>query len=112
MEERIVAKEEPLGLKTVFGVNDAAARVLDFLILSREWDYSVTAIAKEAQVGRRSAIRVLHEKPGLLKLGIVKPTRKVGPCTLYKLNLENPIAQALAKLKQEIVFQEASKLTK
>jgi hypothetical protein len=46
-------KEEILGLKTVFGVNNTAAQILDFLILSREWDYSVTAIAQEVQVGRR-----------------------------------------------------------
>ena len=74
-------------------------RVLDFLICCREFDYSLSDIAKNAEVGW-TTLHIFW--PELEKRGIVKQTRMVGKAKMYKLNTENPVVKALIKFDFEI----------
>ena len=68
--------------RAVFG-DSPVVKVLDFLIDNQEFDYSLTDIAKGAEI----AWSTLHQVwPEFLKLDIVQHTRKIGRAELYKLN--------------------------
>jgi len=98
--------EKPeLGLKTLFGDN-VVIRVLDFLILYGDSEYSMSEIARNSYISWRSFNRIW---PIITALGIVTETRKLGPSRMYKLNKESPITQNLTKLADEIAFHEAHK---
>lgn len=77
-------------------------RVLDFLIIHEEFDYSMTDIAKLSGVGY-STLKLFWK--GLVERGIVVKTREVGKAKMFKLDLENPVVQ---KFKQ--FYWETTKL--
>lgn len=82
-------------------------RVLDFLLTYREFDYSLTEIAKNANVGWST----IHQFFGdLVKLGVVRETRQVGRAKLYKLNEKNSIAQQLIKMDNKIIAEMSEKI--
>lgn len=93
-------------LERLFG-NSAMAKILDFLTLFKEWDYSKTDIAKHSGVNRRTVLRLL---PRLEERKIVKKTRNVGKATMYQLNKENPIAQVLNDLAFQIATYDVDKM--
>jgi DNA-binding transcriptional ArsR family regulator len=74
-------------------------RILDFLILSRDMDYSMTEIAKNSNVGWSSFSEIW---PRLIKKNIVELTRTVGNAKLYKLNIKNPWVKELIKMDKII----------
>lgn len=75
-------------------------RVLNFLLIFREFDYSLTEIAEEAGV----AWSTLHTVwPKLEQLGFVKQTREIGNAKLYKLNTENPLVQDFIRFSDKLV---------
>lgn len=78
----------------VFG-DSPIIKVLDFILDNREFDYSLTDIAKGADVGWSTLHQFWRE---LVNLGIVKKTRKIGRAELYKLNEENPLVQKLTEI--------------
>ena len=82
----------------VFGTSPLI-RVLDFLITYREFDYSLTDISKETEVGWNTLHSFFFK---LVEKGIVKKTRQVGRAKLYKLNTENPIAKKLIEINNII----------
>jgi len=92
-------------LERLFGSN-VTARVLGFLILHRDWDYTLTDISREAKVGWGSANRIWKI---LEKYQLVKETRRVGRARLYKINLENPIIEGLIKAYFSIADIDAKK---
>ncbi len=65
-------------------------RVLDFLIVYEDFDYSMKEIAKKSGVGY-STLKLFWGD--LVKYKIVKQTRAIGKAKLYKLNIVNPIVQ-------------------
>lgn len=70
-------------------------KVIDFLLNNKEFDYSLTDIAKGADVGWTT----LHQFwPELVNLGIVKKTRKIGRAELYIIDKTNPLAQKLMEV--------------
>ena len=83
------------------------ARILDFLILGKDFDYSMTEIAEGSNVGWTSFTRIWK---GLEKRKAVIPTREIGRAKLYKLNTQNPTVQKLVKLHWEITKAETDKL--
>lgn len=82
-------------------------RVLDFLILGRDMDYSMTEIAKNSNVGWTSFSELW---PKLIKKNIVTKTRKIGNAKLFKLNLENTWVKELIKMDKVITKLETEKL--
>lgn len=93
----------------IFG-ESPVIKVIDFLIDNQEFDYSLTDIAKGAEIGWTT----LHQFwPRLVKLGIVKKTRRIGRAELYKINLENSSVKKLIELdiiiSKQIIKKELEK---
>lgn len=84
--------------RLVFG-NSPILKVIDFFIEHREFDYSLTEIARNADVGW-STLHQFWKK--LVKLGIVIQTRRIGRAELYKLNTENTLVRKLIEIDKEI----------
>lgn len=70
-------------------------RVLDFLVINDDFDYSMTDIAKHSGVGY-STLKLFW--PVLEKNKIVVPTRTVGKAKMFKLNYLNPSVEQFKKL--------------
>ena len=81
-------------------------RVLDFLILSRDMDYSMTEIAKNSGVGWTAFSEIW---PQLVKKEIVVFTRKIGNAKLFKLNTKNPWVKELIRMDNIITKLETEK---
>jgi len=93
-----IAEANPPTLQKLFE-DSSIAKLLDFLTLYRDFDYPKTEISKNSGVSWKTLYRLW---PILAKYNLVIKTRQIGRATLYKLNTENPIAQALNKLTLEI----------
>lgn len=81
-------------------------RILDFLLIFRAYDYSLTDIAKNAHV---SYSRLMEFWPQFISKGIVKETRLVGKARMFKLNESNPVVKQLSKLQWVISQREIRK---
>ena len=82
-------------------------RILNFLILGKDFDYSMTDIANGSHAGWTSFTRAWKE---LEKRKVVVRTRNIGRAKLYKLNIEDPTVQKLVKLHWEIIKTETDKM--
>ena len=82
-------------------------KILDFLILSRDMDYSMTEIAKNSEVGWSSFSEIW---PKLVKKDIVFFTRSVGNAKLYKLNVNNLWVKELVRMDKVITKIETDKV--
>jgi|TARA_Y100000310_G_scaffold130175_1_gene129359 hypothetical protein len=65
-------------------------RVLDFLVVNEDFDYSMTDIANLSGVGY-STLKLFWRN--LEESNIVVKTRIVGRAKMYKLNLANPVVK-------------------
>ena len=81
-------------------------KVLDFLIQGKDFDYSMTEIAKNSGVGW-SAFSIVFKS--ILEKNIIIPTRIIGNAKLFKLNKENPAVQKLITLDEELTKIETEK---
>lgn len=82
-------------------------RILNFLILGKDFDYSMTDIAEGSYVGWTSFTRAWKE---LEKRKVVVHTRTIGRAKLFKLNTQDPTVQKLVKLHWEIIKIETDKM--
>ena len=69
-------------------------RFLDFLIGNHFFDFNMTDMAKEANISYNSLKSFFK---GFLEKGIIVKTRRVGKSNMYKLNMDNIIAQNFLK---------------
>lgn len=81
-------------------------KVLDFLIYSRDFDYPVMEIARNADVNFQTLKKLW---PRLEQNGIVKTTRTLGGTTLYKINTVNPVVKKIIELNNFLCWQYAEK---
>ena len=81
-------------------------RIMEFLIIGRDFDYSLTDIAENAEVGWTTLHRILGN---LIRLEIVKPTRQIGRAKLFKLNEDSPAIKDLIRLYDTLLHQETEK---
>jgi len=93
-------------LKRIF--NNAAAKVLDFLVLNQKFDYTESDLSRLSGVPSRTLQRAL---PCLLDENLVVITRKSGRCNMYTANLESKRLLALqdyvkATIEDNLVSQE------
>src|SRR4030065_685943 len=79
--------------------DSSIAKLLDFFTLYRDFDYPKTEISRNSGVSWKTLYRLW---PLLEKYELVTKTRQIGRATLYKLNIESPIAKALNRLSLEI----------
>lgn len=89
--------------------NSPYIKILDFLIQGQEFDYSMTEIARGAEVGWSAFTRVWKQ---LLEKNIIIQTRAIGNAKLFKLNKENLAVQKLVKLDWELTKLETDNLFK
>src|SRR3989344_6341931 len=82
-------------------------KVLDFLILGRDMDYSLTEIAKNAGVGWTAFSELW---PQLVEKQIVLFTRQVGNAKLFRLNIKNAWVKELIKMDNIITRLETEKV--
>lgn len=80
-----------------FGVS--TAKILDFLLIFREFDYSESDISRNAGISTRHIYRAL---PKLLDLALVEQTRVSGRSKMYKINANSEAVQALEKFAHHI----------
>ena len=81
-------------------------RVLDFLIVAQEFDYSLKDIAKYSKV---SYPCIKQLKKELVKDKWINLTRKVGKAQMYKLNLNNKKVQKFVDFFWAVVNEEVEK---
>jgi DNA-binding Lrp family transcriptional regulator len=89
----------------------STSKILDFLATFKNWDYSVSDIAKNSGISFKTA---LNEIKNLEQQEVILRTRTVGKAIMYKLNLESKQGFYIDKLVLEIATKRAksSKLTK
>ncbi|MBI4044805.1 MAG: hypothetical protein HY392_03790 [Candidatus Diapherotrites archaeon] len=78
-------------------------RLLEFLITGREFDYSLTDMAKNAGIGWSTLHRIL---PRLLKQEIIIETREIGRAKLFKLNQKNEEVKKLTELYDSLLTKQ------
>lgn len=100
-------EEQSIFVQT-FG-NYPLIRILNFLIYSRDFDYPITEIAKNADVNFQTLKKLW---PKLEQDKIVISTRKMGGTTLYKINTKNPIVKKLIELNDFLCWEFAENLEK
>ncbi len=81
-------------------------RIINFLILGKDFDYSMTEIAEGAGVGWTSFTRAWKT---LLENNAVIPTREIGRAKLFKLNTNDPTIKKIIKFHWEILKEETNK---
>lgn len=82
----------------------APAKILDFLTVFRDYDYSKMDIAKNSGVSFRHALREIEK---LERLNLIKQTRTVGHAQMYRLNTDNPATTHLSKFALQLASIEA-----
>lgn len=90
--------EEKSSFRLVFG-NTPVVKVIDFFLDNREFDYSLTDIAKNADIGWSTLHKFWND---LVKLGMVVKTRRIGRAELYRLNMESQTVKKLIELDLNI----------
>ena len=90
--------EDKSSFRVVFG-DTPIVKVIDFFIENREFDYSLTDIAKNSDIGW-STLHLFWNK--LVEIGIVTKTRRIGRAELYKLNVGSPLVKKLIELDKDI----------
>ena len=101
-------QDVPLPLERIYATS--SARILDFLLLNRNFDYSEGDISKLARVPYRTLQRVF---PRLLEEGLIKQTRKSGRSSMYMANTDSKRVQALlqyAKATMEENLQKTERI--
>lgn len=63
--------------------HSASARIVDFLLIYREFDYSEADIARKIKMTPKT---VGKEIPILLEEGVIRLTRKSGRSSMYRIN--------------------------
>ena len=86
----------------------AVVKILDFLTLYKDFEYTRTDIAKETGISRRTLYEVF---PVIEKYEIISVMRNIGNVRLYKLNTSNVIARRLIALADAVALYEAEKST-
>lgn len=81
-------------------------RLLDFLLTGREFDYTLTDLAKKSGISWSTLHRIF---PRFVENDIVEQTRDVGRAKLYKLNLKNTIVQKFIGVYDTILLRQIEK---
>jgi hypothetical protein len=98
----------PPALRKLFQ-DSATAKLLDFLTLYKDFDYSKVEISRNSGVAWKTLYRVW---PLLEKCALIIETRRIGRATMFKLNTDSPIAKAMWEFAFQISKHDASKTTK
>lgn len=81
-------------------------RVLDFLLYSRDFDYPITEIARNANINFQTLKKIW---PKLEQDRIIISTRVLGGATLYKINTANHVVKKLIELDNFLCWEQVEK---
>ncbi|PIU21423.1 MAG: hypothetical protein COT15_02450 [Candidatus Diapherotrites archaeon CG08_land_8_20_14_0_20_34_12] len=81
--------------------NNAKTRLLEFLIVGRDFDYCLSEIANKAEISWSSLHRIF---PELEKNKIVIKSREIGRAKLYRINKENLFAKKMIELYDSLLL--------
>lgn len=95
-------------LEDLFG-DTALAKVLDFLLENRFWEYTKKDIAENSGISRVQYYRLW---PVLEKLEIVKESRRIGATSLYVTNPNSSVVRKLESVSLEIAKLLSKKIVK
>jgi hypothetical protein len=84
-------------------------RILDFLIVSQEFDYSLRDIARFSRVGYTTLKKLKNE---LVKEKWIVLTRTIGRAKMYKLNVSNNKVKKFIDFYWSVVEPETEEQTK
>lgn len=101
-----VEEANPPSLRKLFQ-DSAVAKLLDFLTLYKDFDYSKVEISRNSSVAWKTLYRIW---PILEKYGLIVETRRIGRARMFKLNAENPVAKALWELAFQIAKYDVQKI--
>jgi len=99
--------KDPGPIQRVFG-DTGIARILDFLTVYREFDYSMADVARNSGLGKMTVARAW---PTLERYGLVRETRKEGKARMYKLS-QTKVARLVEQLALQVASLDADLLVK
>ena len=85
------------------------SKILDFLLTFREFDYSVTDIAKNSGLSFKTT---LNEIKILKNQNVIINSRNVGKALMYKLNMDSQSVQRMDKMVMEIATERVNEQLK
>ena len=85
----------------------SVAKVLEFLVENRAFDYSKKEIAEGSEISRPTLYRIF---PLLEKNDLIVKTRKYGNTQLYKVNENNEMVKFLIKLEIQMVKEQFKRM--
>ena len=89
-------------LLEIFG-DSPRMKMIDFLLENHIFDYSKRQIADFSEISYNT-LETFWEQ--VIKLGLVKKTRKVGKSQMYMLNMDNQIIQRLFQIVKDVMVQD------
>lgn len=96
----------------MFG-NSPKLRILDIFLDNPYFDFSKSEVIRELRMSKQTFYKYFKD---LEELEIVKPTRRIGRATLYRINKEHPLVKKLNEIINEVSLQiaeqEAEKVKK
>ena len=98
----------PPALRNLFQ-DSAVAKLLDFLTLYKDFDYSKVEISRNSGVAWKTLYRVW---PLIEKYDLVVETRRIGRAIMFKLNTENPVAKSMWEFAFQVSKYDVDKAAK
>ncbi len=78
------------------------SKILDFLIVFDDYDYSISDIARYSGISFKTA---LNETRTLESESLITRTRRSGKAIMYRLNLDSKQVQLISQLAKEIAVR-------
>ena len=98
-QDKSIFSETQLGVLGELFLGTSTAKILDFLLMFREFDYSESDIARNAGISTRHIYRAV---PKLEKIGLIENTRTTGRSKMFKINSNSEAIIHLAKFAHAI----------
>ena len=88
---------------------DFESKILDHVVTMRDFDYSISDIARISGVNFKTTLGVIHK---LEEQDVIKRTRTVGKAIIYQLNPNSAQAKSISTLAFEIAKKRVASIIK
>ncbi len=95
-------------LLEIFG-DSPRMKVIDFFLENHIFDYSKRQIADFSEISYNT-LETFWEQ--IIKLGLLRKTRKVGKSQMYILNMDSQIVQRLFQIVKDVMIQDIDNVAK
>lgn len=76
-------------------------RVIDFLLENTLFDFSKKEILEEVGMSKSTLYRIL---PKLLRMEIIRITKRIGKAPLFQINVESPVVKELWNIEKSLIL--------